>query len=130
MNKRQKKKLFKQTFIKVKKLHPQKGDIIFLQPNLEWIDLNTAVSILNFSKNKKVFGESTVVISPMNIKKLDNKEGEYSIGFETCKKDLMEVIEDLAYQVAQYQNPRVYEYSEETLKDIMLSAGLDKSYLK
>ena len=30
MNKRQKKKLFKQTLIKVRKLHPQKGDVICL----------------------------------------------------------------------------------------------------
>ena len=41
MNKRQKKKLFKQTLIKVKKLHPQKGDVICLQPNLDYVDLGT-----------------------------------------------------------------------------------------
>ena len=41
MNKRQKKKLFKQTLIKVRKLHPQKGDVVCLQPNLDWIDMAT-----------------------------------------------------------------------------------------
>lgn len=41
MNKRQKKKLFKQTLIKVRKLHPQKGDVICFQPDLDWIDAET-----------------------------------------------------------------------------------------
>ena len=74
MNKRQKKKLFKQTLVKVKKLHPQKGDVIAVQPNLDWVDIDTAVEIVNFSKNKNVFGEATVVILPMDIKKINNKE--------------------------------------------------------
>lgn len=41
MNKRQKKKLFKQILIKVRKLHPQKGDVICFQPDLNWIDVET-----------------------------------------------------------------------------------------
>ena len=35
MNKRQKKKLFKQTLIKVRKLHPHKDDVICFQPDLD-----------------------------------------------------------------------------------------------
>ena len=41
MNKRQRKKLFKQTLIKVRKLHPQKRDVICFQPDLDLIDVNT-----------------------------------------------------------------------------------------
>lgn len=74
MNKRQKKKLFKQTLIKIKKLHPKKGDVILLQPNLDLLDLYTAVGIVNFSQNKKIFGEATVVVLPMDIKKVHDKE--------------------------------------------------------
>ena len=74
MNKRQKKKLLKQTLIRVKKIHPNKGDVILLQPNLNLLDLNTAVGIVNFSQNKKIFGEATVVILPMDIKKVHDKE--------------------------------------------------------
>lgn len=74
MNKRQKKKLFKQTLIRVKKLHPKSGDVICLLPNFDWVDMDTAIDIVNFSKSKKVFGESTVAVLPMNIKKLSNKE--------------------------------------------------------
>jgi hypothetical protein len=41
MNKRQKKKLFKHTLIKVRKLHPQKGDVICLQfdPEQLYVDV-------------------------------------------------------------------------------------------
>lgn len=60
----------------------------------------------------------------------DGKDIGYNEGFETCKEDLMEVIESLAYQIAQYQNPRAYDYSDETLRSIMLEAGLSRTYLE
>ena len=47
MNKRQKKKLFKQTLIKVRKLHPQKGEVICFQPDLDWIDMATMCAELS-----------------------------------------------------------------------------------
>ena len=55
MNKRQKKKLFKQTLIKVRKLHPQKGDVICFQPDLDWIDVNTMCQFMELYANNKVF---------------------------------------------------------------------------
>ena len=58
MNKRQKKKLFKQTLIKVRKLHPQKGDVICFQPDL----------------NNDVFGESKLAFVPADIKQLKHKK--------------------------------------------------------
>ena len=51
MNKRQKKKLFKQTLIKVRKLHPQKGDVICFQPDLDWIDMATMLLFLQILKS-------------------------------------------------------------------------------
>ena len=59
----------------------------------------------------------------------DGKDIGYEEGFKECKENLIEVIESLAYQVAQYQNPGRYEYSDETLKSIMIDAGLDERYL-
>ena len=68
MNKRQKKKLYKQTLIKIRKLHPQKGDVICLQPNLDYIDIGTMCDFLKLYKDNKIFGESKLVIIPSNIK--------------------------------------------------------------
>lgn len=74
MNKRQKKKLFKQTFIKVRKLHLQKGDVVCLQPDLDWIDMATMCDFLRVYESYKAFGEATLAIVPANIKKLKHKE--------------------------------------------------------
>lgn len=68
MNKRQKKKLFKQTLIKVIKLHPQKGDVICLQPNLDYVDINTMCEFLKVYESCKAFGEAKLAIVPSDIK--------------------------------------------------------------
>jgi hypothetical protein len=67
MNKRQKKKLFKQTLIKVRKLHPQKGDVICLQPNLDYIDMGTMYDFLSAYESYKVFGEAKLTIIPSDF---------------------------------------------------------------
>ena len=74
MNKRQKKKLFKQTLIKVRKLHPNKGEVICLQPNLECVDMGVMIDFMNLYKDEKVFDEATLAIVPANIKNLENKQ--------------------------------------------------------
>ena len=74
MNKRQKKKLYKQAFIKVRKLHPRKGDVICLQPDLDYIDIATMCEFLSVYEAYKVFGDAILSIVPANIKKLDYKE--------------------------------------------------------
>nr|DAH72781.1 MAG TPA: hypothetical protein [Bacteriophage sp.] len=74
MNKRQKKKLFKQTLIKVRKLHPQKDDVVCLQPDLDWIDMATMCDFLRVYEDNKIFGEAKIAIVLANIKKLKHKE--------------------------------------------------------
>lgn len=74
MNKRQKKKLFKQTIIKVKNLHPKKGDVICFQPDLDWIDVNTMCQFMELYANNKVFDEAKLALIPADIKKLDDKK--------------------------------------------------------
>ena len=74
MNKRQKKKLFKQTLIKVKKLHPQRGDVICFQLNLDWVDVNTMCQFMKIYSNNDVFGESNLAFVPANIKQLRHKK--------------------------------------------------------
>ena len=57
----------------------------------------------------------------------DGRDMGYIEGFETCK-DLMEVIKNLANQIAKYRNYSE-NYSKEALESIMLEAGLDRSCL-
>lgn len=73
MNKRQKKKLFKQTLIKVRKLYPQKGDVICFQPDLDWIDAETMCQFMKVYSNNDVFGESKLAFVPADIKQLRHK---------------------------------------------------------
>lgn len=68
LNRRQKKKLFKQTLIKVRKLHPQKGDVICFQPNLDYVDLGTMCDFLKVYEDNKVFGEAELSIVPSDIR--------------------------------------------------------------
>lgn len=74
MNKRQKKKLFKQTLIKVRKLHPQKGDVICFQPDLDLVDAETMCQFMKVCSNNDVFDESKLAFAPADIKQLNNKE--------------------------------------------------------
>ena len=68
MNKRQRKKLFKQTLIKVRKLHPKKGDVICLQPDLAWIDAETMCQFIKLYADNKIFGEANLAFVPADIK--------------------------------------------------------------
>ena len=74
MNKRQKKKLYKQTLIKVRKLHPQEGDVICLQPDLDYINMDIMCDFLRTYESYKAFGESKLAIVPANIKQMKYKE--------------------------------------------------------
>lgn len=79
MNKRQKKKLYKQTLIKVRKLHPQKGDVICLQPNLDDIDIDTVVRYLKAIDDSKILGAASLVMIPFNIKNMDKEVAQVYI---------------------------------------------------
>lgn len=74
MNNRQKKKLFKQTLIKVRKLHPKIGDVICFQPDLDWIDVGTMCEFMKVYSNNDVFGEAKLAFVPANIKQLSHKK--------------------------------------------------------
>lgn len=70
MNKRQKKKLFKQTLIKIRKLHPSKGDVICFQPDLEWVDIDTMCQFMELYADNKIFGEASLALVPANIEQI------------------------------------------------------------
>ena len=73
MNKRQKKKLYKQTLIKIRKLHPQKGDVICLQPDFDRLDIDIVLEYFRAYEKNKVFGEAILALVPANVKKLKHK---------------------------------------------------------
>ena len=90
MNKRQKKKLYKHTLIKIRKLHPQKGDVICLQPDLDYIDINTMCEFLKVYKNNKIFGESTLAVVPTDIKQL-----KYKRNAQMCIDKLQSIVNQM-----------------------------------
>lgn len=90
MNKRQKKKLFKQTLIKVRKIHPKEGDVICLQPNLEQIDVGIMNDFMNIYMDNKLFGEANLVIVPADIKKISDKEE-----VQMCVDKLQSVVDQM-----------------------------------
>lgn len=55
----------------------------------------------------------------------DGRDMGYIEGFETCKEDLMKVIKNLANQIVKLS----MDCSKKELEDIMLEAGLNRSYL-
>lgn len=73
MNKRQKKKLYKNSLIKIKKLHPRKDDVICLIPNLDEISIEMIKEFLNVYTKEKIFGETPIIIVPCDIGTM-NKE--------------------------------------------------------
>lgn len=77
MNKRQKKKLYKNTLIKVKKLHPKQGDVICLMPNLDEIDLETISNFVGVYLKNHVFNGAAIMIVPSNIKSMRKEEVEF-----------------------------------------------------
>ena len=79
MNKRQKKKLFKQTLIKVRKLHPQKGDVICLQFDPEQLCVDIIAEFGRAYFDNQIFGKANIAIVPSDIKKLDKEEAQIYI---------------------------------------------------
>lgn len=76
MNKRQKKKFIKKNMIKLRKIRPDKGDVVVLQfdPGNEYIDLDT---IFNFYRAwKDTFDYCGTAIVPCNVKVLDKESAQ------------------------------------------------------
>lgn len=88
MNKRQKKKLYKNSLIKIKKLHPKQGDIICLMPNLDEIDAETISDFVSAYLENYIFDGATIVVVPSNIKSMRKDETEFYL--EKALNDLRE----------------------------------------
>lgn len=75
MNKRQKKKFIKKHMAKLRKIHPNAGDVIVLQwnPDSEYIDFDTIVEFYKAWENAGIFNKCGAAIVPCDFK-IFNKE--------------------------------------------------------
>lgn len=55
-------------------MHPQEGDVICFQPDLNLIDTETMYQLMKVYLNTDIFGESKLAFIPVNIKQFKNKE--------------------------------------------------------
>lgn len=78
MNKRQKKKFMKKNMIKLKKIHPNEGDIVVLQfdPENEYINIDTVLKFYNAWEDAGIFDHCGVAIVPCNVKVLDKESAQ------------------------------------------------------
>lgn len=78
MNERQKKKIFKKNMVKLRKIHPNEGDIVVFQfdPGNEYIDINTISEYCRAWKRAGIFDECEAAIVPCNVKVLDKESAQ------------------------------------------------------
>lgn len=78
MNKRQKKKIIKKNMVKLRKIHPNEGDIVVLQwnPDSEFIDFDTIVEFYNAWKNAGIFDKCGSAIVPCDFKIFNKEEAQ------------------------------------------------------
>ena len=77
MNKRQKKKFIKKNMVKLRKIHPNEGDIIVLQwnPDSEYIDFDTIVEFYKVWENAGIFDKCV----PCDFKIFNKEEAQIYI---------------------------------------------------
>ncbi len=78
MNKRQKKKFIKENMIKLRKIHPDKGDIVVLQfdPGNEYINIGTVLEFYKAWEGAGIFDRCGAAIVPCNVKVLDKESAQ------------------------------------------------------
>ena len=73
MNKRQKKKFIKKNIIKLRKIHPDKGDVVVFQFDPEYISLDTVFKFYEAWENAGFFDNCGAAIVPCNVKVIEKK---------------------------------------------------------
>lgn len=72
MNNRQKKKFIKKNMIKLRKIHPDKDDVVIFQfdPGNEYINIDTVLKFYEALEGAEIFDNCRVAIVPCNVKVL------------------------------------------------------------
>ena len=78
MNKRQKKKFIKKNMIKLRKIHPNEGDIVVLQfdPGNKYIDIDTILEFYRAWECAGIFDYCGAAVIPCNVKVLDKESAQ------------------------------------------------------
>lgn len=81
MNKRQKKKFIKKNMTKLRKIHPNEGDVIVFQwnPDSAHIDFDTIVEFYKAWKNAGIFYKCGAAIVPCDFKIFHKEEAQIYI---------------------------------------------------
>ena len=81
MNKRQKKKFIKKNMAKLRKIHPNEGDVVVFQwnPDSEYIDFDTIVEFYKALGNAGIFDKCEVTIVPCDFKIFNKEEAQIFI---------------------------------------------------
>ena len=91
-NKREKKKLYKNTLIKIKKLRPKKGDIIFIMPDFNRIDFDVALKYFDALCKEKMLDDTCLALFPYPIKSIGDKEAAQEF-VNAIQKQVNEMVE-------------------------------------
>lgn len=78
MNKRQKKKFIKKNMAKIRKIHPNEGDVIVFQwnPDSEHIDLATIIEFYKAWEDIGIFDKCAVALVPWDFKIFNKEEAK------------------------------------------------------
>jgi hypothetical protein len=78
MNKRQKKKFVKKNMIKLKKIHPDEGDVVILQfdPGNEYMSIDTVLEFYEAWEDTGIFDRYGTAIVPCNVKVLTKEAAQ------------------------------------------------------
>lgn len=91
MNKRQKKNFMKKNMIKLKKIHPNEGDVVVIQfdPGNEYMSIGTVLEFYEAWEGAGIFDNCRVAIVPCNVKVLGKEAAQ------KCCDALQEAIEEM-----------------------------------
>ena len=78
MNKRQKKKFIKKSMVKLRKIHPDEGDVVVLQfdPGNEYIDIDTILEFYRACVGAGIFDNCGSAIVPCNVKVIEKEAAQ------------------------------------------------------
>lgn len=81
MNKRQKKKFIQKNMAKIRKIHPNEGDVIVFQwnPDSEYIDLATIIEFYKAWEDIGIFDKCAAAIVPCDFKIFNKEEAQKHI---------------------------------------------------
>lgn len=78
MNKRQKKKFIKKNMIKLRKIHPDEGDVVVIQfdPGNEYINIGDILEFYEAWECAGIFDRCSAAIVPCNVKVLGKEAAQ------------------------------------------------------